>query len=117
MDFSLEFEIVDYILVGAAAVTGLVHLYKGFNSSFLLLTLAGAGFIGGINIYSIDFYRNLVVLASIPFTLAQFVFYYRYYGFNFGLLGGLDKLVQLVFVLSAIFYLYNNSVSVRNLLE
>jgi hypothetical protein len=101
----LGFDVVDYVLVGAAAVSGLIHLYKGFNSSFLLLTLAGMGFIGGMVLYLADFYRDLVVLVSIPFTLAQFVFYYRFYGFNFGFLGGLDKFVQLVFVLSAVYYL------------
>jgi hypothetical protein len=105
MGFDLGFDVVDYLLVGAAAVSGLIHLYKGFNSGFLLLTLAGAGFLGGIILYLVGFHRFWVVAASIPFTLAQFVFYYRFYGFNFGFLGGLDKFVQLVFVLSAVYFL------------
>ena len=115
--FDFEMDVLDYLLVGAAAVSGLIHLYEGFVSGFMLLVFAGAGFFGGIVVYTIDLYRNFLVLASIPFTLVQFVMYYRFYGFSLGPLGALDKVVQLVFVLAGVFYLYLNLDGVGSLFD
>ena len=96
---------LDYLLIGAALMTGLIHLYVGITVSFSLLTLAGAGFIGGTVLYVSGVYRDLIVITSIPYTLAQFVMYYRFYGFSLGTVAAIDKAVQLIFVLASAFYL------------
>jgi hypothetical protein len=95
-------------LVSGAVITGLIHLYVGVSQGFGLLTLAGAGFLGGAVLFILDRYRNLVVLASLPYTGVQFIFYYQSYGLNLGPVAAIDKLVQTGFILVGLYYLKRN---------
>ncbi len=106
MDRYLErLENLELVLLTGALVSGIIHLYVGYDQAFMTLSLAGAGFIGGSMIFLSGYFKNLTVIASIPYTLAQFYFYYQTYGFSFGLLAGIDKVVQAVFVLTGTYYL------------
>ena len=108
MSFDFELDVLDYILIIGSIISGVIHLYEGFISGFTLLVLAGIGFSGFVVLYSADFYRKLIAAGLIPFVVAQFFFYYRFYGFSFGPIAVFDKLVQLVLVLAAVFYLYRD---------
>jgi hypothetical protein len=99
---------VEASLISGAVITGLIHLYVGISQSFGTLTLAGAGFLGGAVLFVLDRYRNLVVLASLPYTGVQFIFYYQSYGLNFGPVAAVDKLVQAGFILVGVYYLKKN---------
>jgi hypothetical protein len=96
---------IEVLLLSCAAITGVIHLYIGLTQSYHTLSWAGAGFLGGAVIFLSGYFRNLVVAASIPYTLVQFVFYYQSYGLNFWPLAAFDKIVQVVFVVSGVFYL------------
>ena len=96
---------VEIVLLTGALISGTIHLYVGYDQAFTTLMLAGAGFIGGSVIFLSGYFRNLTVTASIPYTLAQFYFYYQTYGFSGGALAAVDKVVQLLFVLTGFYYL------------
>jgi hypothetical protein len=96
---------LELVLLTGALISGIIHLYVGYEQAFTTLMLAGAGFIGGSVIFLTGYFRNLTVIASIPYTLAQFYFYYQTYGFSFGPLAAVDKVVQGIFVLTGVYYL------------
>lgn len=95
----------ELLLTVLSLITGLIHVYVGYTSGFDTLTLAGLGFFGGTLIFLGNYFRNLVVTASIPYTAIQFVFYYRTYGLEFGPLAAVDKAVQALFIVLGIYYL------------
>ena len=85
-----------------AAVTGILHLYLGVSFiasplgwSFLF---AGIGFFGGIVALLVDYRRRLVYLLGVPFTAGQIVIWYVVNAPDFGTLGIVDKVVQVLFI-------------------
>jgi hypothetical protein len=103
-EVSLRFTRVEYGLLGLALVTGLIHVYVGVVNQFNLLILAGAGYLGGMALFSLRRFRKYVVALSIPYTLAQFVGYYQFFGFNVSAEAAVDKVVQAVFVVLGFYY-------------
>jgi hypothetical protein len=89
--------------------TGIIHIFAGLKNSFDILTLAGAGFLGGLLIfrYADRLHDKLaympsppktrlgVTALSLPYTGSQFYFYYQFYGLNLGPLQVADKILQL----------------------
>lgn len=117
---SLNLDNTEIFLIAGSIITGIIHLYVGYTADSRMLVLAGLGFLGGTALFTKDFFRNLVVLASIPYTGSQFVFYYLYYGFNLGPLAAFDKIIQLLFLVAGTIYLkerYSDSSSVVNFLK
>lgn len=98
----------ELLLLTAAIATGIIHFYVGYSSNSSLLTLAGLGFIGGSGLFLSGKFRNIIVGASVPYTGVQFPLYYLYYGFSLGPLAGIDKLIQLAFIITGILYLRDN---------
>lgn len=85
-----------------AAVTGVIHLYLGVSFidsplgwSFLV---AGVGFLGGVAALLVDYRRRLLYVLGIPFTAGQIVIWYVVNAPDFGTLGIVDKIVQVLFV-------------------
>lgn len=99
-----DLEGIEYALLGLVLVTGLIHLYVGATSDFMLLTLAGLGFFGGAVLFLLECRRDFLAAAVIPYTLLQFWEYYQFYGFTGGTLAVLDKAVQTALVLLAVYY-------------
>ncbi len=107
-------------LTFTALITGLIHIYVGYSTSYHTLALAGLGFLGGLAIFLTGKFRNLVVAAAIPYTAVQFVFYYQSYGFSFTPVAAIDKLVQSAFILVGLLYLiraYERSESIESMLK
>jgi hypothetical protein len=91
-----------WVGVVLAAVTGVIHLFLGVSFidsplgwSFLF---AGVGFLGGAGAVLVDYRRRLVYLLGIPFTAGQIVYWYAVNAPDFGTLGIVDKVVQVLFV-------------------
>ena len=99
----------EYGLVTAALVSGIIHVYVGYSSLSIELTLAGLGFLGGIGLFLCEKRKNLIVAVSIPYTAAQVILYYQIYGLSFGPLGAIDKVTQVLFIALGIYYLRKNS--------
>ena len=85
-----------------AAVTGVIHLVLGVRFidsplgwSFLV---AGLGFLGGVAALLVDYRRRLLYLLGIPFTAGQIVIWYVVNAPDFGTLGIVDKVVQVLFI-------------------
>lgn len=100
-----DFDYLDILLAALVAVTGLIHLYVGITTSFHQLTLAGAGFIGGLALFIIGYRTREVVLLSLPFTGYQIYAYYVYYGFNGSTIAAVDKAVQILILVLGTVYL------------
>jgi hypothetical protein len=85
-----------------AAVTGVLHLYLGvsFISTPLgpAFIVAGLGFLGGVAALLVDYRRRLLYLLGIPFTAGQIVIWYVVNAPDFGTLGIVDKVVQVLFI-------------------
>ena len=116
----LDLDSKELFLIAGSVITGLIHLYVGYTADSRMLILAGLGFLGGTALFMKDLYRNLIVLASIPYTGSQFVFYYLYYGLNLGPLAAFDKIVQLLFIVAGTVYLkdrYSDSESIMDFLK
>ena len=86
-----------------AVVTGVLHL--GLGAAFGVTTLgigfivAGIGFLVGAIAVLVDYRRRVMYLVGIPFTLGQVVAWYVLNAPSFSLLGIIDKVVQLAFVI------------------
>ena len=66
---------LQYLGIGLAALTGLIHLALGvrFLPSPLAISfvLAGLGFFGGIALFWLDYRRRLLYLVGVAFTAVQ----------------------------------------------
>lgn len=107
----------DYLMISAAIITGLIHLYVGYTSDFNTLILAGLGFVAGTALFLTKKFQNIVVAVAVPYTAVQFLFYYQSYGFNLGPLAAVDKIVQLVFIVVALLFLFDNYQKAEDLAE
>lgn len=92
------------LLVVLVTLTGLIHIQIGYSSADTFILLAGLGYISGALLFLKDFYRKLLVLASIPYTLAQIIIYYQVYGFYLSSIALIDKSAQVILILLAIKY-------------
>jgi len=98
----------ELLLILTAFITGFIHIYVGYTEMFQTLTLAGFGFLGGTALFLSGRYQNLITAFSIPYTAIQFVFYYQGYGLTLGPLALIDKIVQFVFIILGLHYLWIN---------
>jgi hypothetical protein len=105
----------------AALVSAVIHirLGVGFAPSPLGISfiLAGLGFLGAVALVLVDYRRQAVYAAGIPFTLVQIVAWY-YLNFaagpksfpgDIGTLGGIDKVAQVVLLAVLVVLLHQQS--------
>ena len=72
-----SFELIHWVAIVLAAVTGLVHVYLYTTQGFLLFLLAGLGFFGAIGLLLIlPSLRKWLYGVGVPYTLAQIVGWY-----------------------------------------
>jgi hypothetical protein len=102
-------------LVGA---TGIIHIGVGLMAEYQVLTLAGAGFIGGAGLFlagprldnitglETGFSRATLSGLVLPYTGYQFIAYYSIYGFTGSPVAAADKLVQTGVLVLASIYLH-----------
>lgn len=105
----------DWIAIGLAAVTGVVHLLLAviwpglvLRASFLL---AGLGFFGAIALFVVDYRRRLLYLLGIPYTAIQIVLWYAVNQPTPGtieVLDAIDKTAQILLIV-LLGYLYRRS--------
>nr|EGQ40428.1 MAG: hypothetical protein J07AB56_11570 [Candidatus Nanosalinarum sp. J07AB56] len=100
------------------AATGIIHIGVGLTAEYQMLTLAGAGFIGGAGLFlagpRLDdaagleqgFNRAALSGLVLPYTGYQFVAYYTLYGFTGSPVAAADKLVQTGILAVSSLYLY-----------
>jgi hypothetical protein len=104
-----------WIGILAAVVSGVVHLflgYQGFVGSYIsrnlgiAFLLAGLGFLGAVALVLLDVRRRAVYAVGIPFTAVQTVLWYylnfaaaqRSFPGDVGPIGAVDKLAQLLLI-------------------
>lgn len=90
--------------IGLAALTGAIHLYLYVSEGFIPFLLAGAGFFGAVGLVLIGFYRRIVYLVGIPYTMAQIAGWYVLDG-NFTAIAIVDKAAQ-VLLIALLAYLF-----------
>jgi hypothetical protein len=113
---------IEAALTALVAATGIIHIGVGLMAEYQVLTLAGAGFIGGAGLFlagpklddtaglDLGFSRAALSGLVLPYTGYQFVAYYVYYnGFHVlaeSPVAAVDKLVQTGVLALASLYLY-----------
>lgn len=93
-----------WLAIALLAVTGTVHVYLFATQEFVPFLLAGLGFFGAIGVLLADFYRRLVYLALVPYTIAQIVGWYVLDG-DLTAIAVVDKVAQ-VLLLVLLVYLF-----------
>jgi len=97
-------ELIHWIAIVLASVTGLIHIYLYTTQGFLPFLLAGLGFFGAIGLIMIlPTYRKWLYAAGVPYTLAQIIGWYTFeqpasFG-DISTLALVDKTVQIVLIL------------------
>lgn len=109
---------IEAALTALVAATGIIHIGVGLMAEYQVLTLAGAGFIGGAGLFlagpKIDdiagleagFSRAALSGLVLPYTGYQFIAYYSIYGLTGSPVAVADKLVQTGVLVLASTYLY-----------
>jgi hypothetical protein len=109
---------IEAALTALVAATGIIHIGVGLMAEYQVLTLAGAGFIGGAGLFlagpKIDdiagfeagFSRAALSGLVLPYTGYQFIAYYSIYGLMGSPVAVADKLVQTGVLILASTYLY-----------
>lgn len=103
-----NFNTVEIALILLALGTGIIHLYVGYQASYMNLVVAGLGFLGGVALFTVEKIRKYTVAAAIPFTAVQFALAYRSYGLNPTSTVIIDKIIQSALIILCAFYLYRN---------
>lgn len=86
-----------WLALALLAFTGAVHLYLYLTEGFLPFLFAGLGFFGIVFLLVIGFYRRLVYLGAIPFTVAQIVGWYVLSG-DLTAIAVADKVAQVALI-------------------
>lgn len=103
----LNFNTLEIALILLALGTGIIHLYVGYQASYMNLVVAGLGF-RGVALFTVEKIRKYTVAAAIPFTAVQFALAYRSYGLNPISTVLIDKIIQSALIILCAFYLYRN---------
>jgi hypothetical protein len=118
--FSLPTNSVGYVAIGAAVVTGVLHLVLGIvflsqggiSSITAILTqtlpvlfiLNGIGFLGGIGVYLSQYWRRELHLIAAGYAGATIVAFFIFNG-GFSPVVAISKIAEVTFIISVL-YLY-----------
>jgi hypothetical protein len=100
---------LQWLAVALVVVTGGLHVYAGVVEGRIPVALAGAGYVGALVLFFLDYRRRLLYLIGVPYTAVQIPIWLVVKS-EYGTVDYVDKAVQIVLIL-VLLYLYLNAPS------
>jgi hypothetical protein len=100
---------LQWLAVALVVVTGGLHVYAGVVKGRIPVALAGAGYVGALVLFFLDYRRRLLYLIGVPYTAVQIPIWLVVKS-EYGTVDYVDKAVQIVLIL-VLLYLYLNAPS------